>query len=102
MDFGSSPGVPFRGPWALGRLARGCKKVGTQDTGHDLTRPWAKGPANFSDCLTKCSKMSARKVAKWSLKRSQRDENDAKTAAKDSQTKPRGPQRDLVEKRISF
>ena len=39
--------MPFRGPWALGRLARGCKKVGTQDTGRDLTRPWAKGPANF-------------------------------------------------------
>ena len=51
---------------------------------------------NVAECLL------AKKVAKWSLKRSQRDENDAKTTAKDSQTKPRGPQRDLVEKRISF
>ncbi len=46
--------------------------------------------------------MLARKVAKGSLNRSQRDENEAKTASKDSQIEPRGPQRDLVEKKISF
>ena len=57
---------------------------------------------NFSDCLRKCSEMLARKGAKWRLKRSQSHESEAKTASKDSQTKPGGPQRDLVEKRISF
>ena len=43
-----------RGSWALGRLARGCKKGRPQDTGRDLTRPWAESPpVNAAGTATK-------------------------------------------------
>ena len=47
-------GVVGRGPWALGRLSRGCKKGRPQDTGRDLTRPWAESPpVNAAGTATK-------------------------------------------------